>query len=176
MKCEICNKNEATIIVMQVINGKPKNLYICDKCAGENDDENDFVLPISLPELFQAILGGLIGMEIQYSPHNPQYNENSGDEIKCEVCKTTYSEFKNTGKFGCENCYKTFKNQLDTVLKNIQGSNIHSGKVPSKQRESYNNRFEISNLKRQLQEAIKIEDYEKAANLRDQIRAMEKRG
>lgn len=175
MKCEICNENEANIIVIQIVNGKPRKLCICDRCAGEDNNEDDFAIPISFQDFFQAMLD-FIGMEVQYNQQSPQDNENSGDEIRCEVCKTTYNEFKESGRLGCENCYKAFKQQLDTVLKNMQGNNTHTGKAPSKQRESYNNRFEIRNLKKQLQEAIKIEDYEKAANLRDKIRAMEKRG
>lgn len=171
MKCERCNKNEATIIVIQISNGKPEKLHICDRCANEDSDENGFAVPISFQDFFQALLD-IIGMEVQYNQYNNNNSEN--DETRCKVCGTTYSEFKSTGRLGCENCYKTFKPQLDTVLQNMQGSTSHIGKVPASQRDKYNTKYEIDKLRKELKEAVQIEDYEKAAKLRDQIKAIEK--
>lgn len=169
MKCELCNQNEANIVAIQMVNGNPQEIHICEQCAKENSA--GFAIPISFQDFFQAILD-IINMGSQYS-YCDNENEAEAKEIICNICGMTYSEFKKTGRLGCENCYKTFK-QLDTVLKNIHGSNRHLGKIPSKDRTGLGTKRELTILKQKLDEAVKVEDYEQAIQLRDRIKAIER--
>lgn len=168
MKCERCKENEATIIAIQINNGKTQEVHICEKCAQENSS-NNLAIPMSFQDFFQGILD-IIGMNSQYNYYT---NGKISIESNCHVCGMTYSEFKKTGRLGCENCYRTFK-QLDTVLKNMQGSNKHLGKIPNRGRSELVVKRELDKLRQQLSEAIKTEKYEDAARLRDKIRAIEK--
>jgi protein arginine kinase activator len=95
------------------------------------------------------------------------------EDVSCSVCGMTYEEFKNKGQLGCENCYTAFK-QLDTIIKNMHGSNKHMGKIPNRGQKDLIVKRELENLKKKLSEAIKIEEYEDAARIRDEIRAIEK--
>ena len=107
----------------------------------------------------------------------------------------TFEDFMNTGKFGCSNCYDIFESKIDPILKNIHGSNRHVGrlgkvnpKVNLKEQEESTDNIEantneseekeeevseLDKLKQDLQKAIKEENYEEAARLRDQIKNIE---
>lgn len=169
MKCELCNQNEATILAIRISNGIPQEIHICEECAYQNGDSNNFAIPISFQDFFQAIVN-MINVD-----NNCDYNKITKEEseLKCEVCGMTYSEFKNVGKLGCDNCYKTFK-ELDSLLKNIHGNTHHLGKVPSKNKDEFVVKREIAFLREKLNEAIRLEEYEEAAKLRDKIRVIEK--
>jgi protein arginine kinase activator len=64
---------------------------------------------------------------------------------------------------------------LSTLLKKIHGSNQHLGKTPARIPQEDKKKMEsIQDLKTQLMYAIQSEDFEKAAQLRDKIRQVEK--
>jgi protein arginine kinase activator len=168
MKCELSNKNEATLLVIQISNGIPKEMHICEECAKE-DNNKAFDIPLSFQDFFQGILD-IISMQSK-ATHN-----NSNEEVQnvsCSVCGMTYEEFKNKGRLGCENCYAAFE-QLDTIIKNMHGSNKHMGKIPNRGQKDLMLKRKLEILKKNLSEAIKSEEYEDAARIRDEIRAIEK--
>ncbi|MFH1368278.1 MAG: UvrB/UvrC motif-containing protein [Elusimicrobiota bacterium] len=156
MICEICNKQEATIHIEAEMDNKPVKLHLCESCAQEKGVEFGLSKPhFSLVDL----LANLSDWEI---PGHKTINA-----VKCPVCGLTYNQFKGVGRLGCENCYSAFSAQLDPLLKRIHGSSKHVGKkiLPEQKSED-----QISELRRQLEEAIKTEEFEKAAVLRDKIK------
>ncbi|MDI3281582.1 MAG: UvrB/UvrC motif-containing protein, partial [Bacillota bacterium] len=84
-----------------------------------------------------------------------------------------YENFRSTGLFGCSECYKAFDRHLDQVLRRIQGSTEHTGKVPVRIGGAGELDRQIGRLRSQLQLAVEREEYERAAAIRDQIRALE---
>ncbi len=98
------------------------------------------------------------------------------EEKKCPVCGRTYSQFAREGKFGCGECYKTFRAPVSEVLRQIHSTTRHTGKVPSKSGSAIKKQRRYEQLKAQLQEAVKSEDYERAAKLHKEIRARESEG
>ena len=92
---------------------------------------------------------------------------------KCPVCGHTWSDFKRTGRFGCGECYKAFRTPVASTLKQIHSTTAHTGKIPSKSGSELKKKRQYEALKAQLQDAVKNEDYETAAKLHKQIRAME---
>lgn len=95
------------------------------------------------------------------------------EEKKCSVCGRTYAEFSRSGKFGCGECYKTFRAPASEVLKQVHSTTKHTGKVPSKSGETLKRQRKYQELKTKLAEAVKSEDYELAAKLHKEIRSME---
>ena len=93
---------------------------------------------------------------------------------KCPVCGHTWADFRRTGRFGCGECYNTFRPQAASTLRQIHSTTKHVGKIPSKSGESVKKKREYETLKAQLQIAVQNEDYETAAKLHKKIRAMEK--
>ncbi len=158
MLCEKCKKNSATIYYQQIINGEKKEYHLCDECAVKMKSG------VSFDTMFKGILDSFINME------NTPYTKHG---YLCPTCKMSFDEFKKSGKVGCEDCYTAFKNNLVPVLKNIQGSVYHSGKIPKKAGAELYVKREIENLKSELKRAVEKEEYEQAAKLRDKIKSLE---
>ena len=95
------------------------------------------------------------------------------EEQKCPVCGHTWSDFRKSGRFGCSECYNTFRTPAASALKQIHANSQHTGKFPSKWGKLLMKKRQVAELKAQLQEAVRSEDYETAAKLHKQIRAME---
>ena len=85
----------------------------------------------------------------------------------------SYDEFKKVGKLGCENCYQVYGDKLMPILRRLHGNVQYNGKLPKKIYETVKVSKEIDILKAELENAIKSEEYEKAAEIRDKIRALE---
>jgi protein arginine kinase activator len=97
--------------------------------------------------------------------------------VKCTNCGMSYDEFRKFGRLGCSQCYESFKMHLGTLLKKVHGSNHHLGKTPVKIPPSEKKMIEnLQELKIQLTQAIQMEDFEKAAQIRDKIRESENSG
>lgn len=161
MLCQNCNVNQATVFVHRIINGQEKDFHLCSQCAEQID------VQISFDKLFQGFLDTFLS-------HDQKQNFNQKSYLTqksvCTKCGFTYDDFKNTGKLGCDECYKTFHDDLLSVLKNIQGSTRHNGKMPKKSVSKFSYQTQIINLKNELQKAIQTEEYEQAARIRDEIK------
>ena len=94
-------------------------------------------------------------------------------EKKCPVCGHTYSDFRRTGKIGCSECYKVFRSPITATLRQVQPSITHTGKIPSKSGEELKQKRRYESLKQELSAAVKNEDYEKAAKLHKELKAIE---
>ena len=102
-------------------------------------------------------------------------DEGSTDkDIICSNCYTTYAEYRETGKLGCSKCYEAFEKQLKPILKNIYGYDEYIGKIPKKVEGDVYISKEIRILKEDLIRAVEKEEYEKAADIRDKIKHLQK--
>ena len=160
MLCENCKKNQATIHYQQIVNGEKIELNLCNECAIKMQTG------ISFDSMFKGFLDSFINMGTN--------NYNSQNLLSCPTCKMTFEEFKHTGKVGCAKCYETFNKQFSPILKNIQGSTHHTGKIPKKAGSELSTKRQIANLREELKKAVELEEYEKAAKLRDKIKDLER--
>lgn len=171
MRCQNCNKNQATVRYTQIINGKKTEMHLCEKCSNELGINNySFNMPID----FSSFLSDFMDDYNIPTLVKPQ-------KLKCEKCNMTYDEFLNIGKFGCSNCYNTFSSKIDSILKKINGANRYLGEKSLKEnnniefkKESKIENDEIIKLREQLKVAIKKEEYEEAAKIRDKIKDLER--
>ncbi len=191
MLCQNCGKNEVNFRYTQIVNGVKKEMALCDNCAKKLGlyKDMDFSMPISM----SSFLGDMLN---DYSDEAFLPSFSSIATSECNNCKTSYDEFIESGLLGCENCYDVFSNKIDSLLKNIHGSNRHVGRI-SKFIENNNNlekdrknekkdnlkdkgskldkTSKIDELKEKLNKAIKEERYEDAAKIRDEIKKEEKK-
>ncbi len=160
MLCQNCQKRVANVQVTQVINNTKNVIYLCEQCARE---EGKVIIgsPFSVNDFFS----GMIGIPVRPSVAEQQ--------LVCDKCGMSYEEFKKVGKLGCENCYEVYGDKLAPILRRLHGNLQYHGKVPKKVYETVKVSKEIDTLKEQLDKAVKCEEYEKAAELRDKIRALE---
>ncbi len=94
-------------------------------------------------------------------------------ETKCPSCGSDYTRFAEGGRLGCAECYKTFARHITPLLKRIHGNPSHQGKVPSKGAGEIRRRRQLAQLRSELKAAVESEQYEKAVELRDEIRSLE---
>ena len=91
----------------------------------------------------------------------------------CPKCGMTENELSRTGQVGCAECYKTFADILNPYIKRVHGSDEHKGRVPFSAPEHVKQQSEKELLTEQLESAIKAQEYEQAAIIRDKLRALE---
>ena len=93
----------------------------------------------------------------------------------CEHCGLTFAEFRKSGLLGCPSCYQAFEKQLSPLLERAHaGGSHHVGKVPRRAGSSTDRQARIAMLRKQLDEAISSEEYERAAAVRDALQNFEK--
>jgi len=157
MLCNDCGKNNANVHLTKIINGKKTETHLCEDCAKKYATFN------STFSLQNIMTGFLTDTKLETT-----------ENIFCEKCGMSYDEFKEYGKFGCSKCYSSFKKRVAPFIRNIHGHDYHIGKIPAKAGIDLKNKKEIEKLKINLKESIELEEYEKAAELRDEIKRMEK--
>jgi protein arginine kinase activator len=98
------------------------------------------------------------------------------DQKSCPVCGISFYEFRNQGRLGCPHDYVFFEKELDPLIMNIHGETAHTGKRPERLAAGTQKRTELIRLRREMKDAIKAEEYERASQLRDEIRRIEESG
>lgn len=159
MLCDRCKKNIASNFYKQNINGKIYEYHLCDECAKKLTNINFFL---------DDLLGSLISSE------NHMASNSSIHEERCPKCGLTLNDIIKNGKVGCNNCYIEFRENLMPIIKKLHANTKHIGSFPTSV--SSNNSSKISALKAQLEIAIKNQEFELAANIRDEINALKKAG
>lgn len=167
MMCDECKKNMATVHVTQVVNGQKTEMHLCSECAAKkgvmmfNLDMSNFSLPKLFGSFFQGFSAPALGEIMSVDP-------------VCPNCGMHLSRLSQLGRLGCSECYNTFAEQLEPALRRIHGHTRHVGRVPARQGGTIKLQREIESLKAQLKKAVQDEQYEKAAELRDRIKKLEK--
>lgn len=160
MLCQYCNKNDATIHLTKIVNGNIEEKHLCETCAKSSNDFNfDFPFP------FHKLFTGLLEASSENLAEKQKFKN-----VNCPRCGLDYRKFVESGKFGCAKCYEVFTDEIDALLKNIHGHSRHIGKIPAQAEEGILEKREIENLKKELDENIKIENFEEAAVIRDKIK------
>jgi protein arginine kinase activator len=159
MTCDECGVNNAKIRLTKIVNGKMIEMNLCEQCAKKH---SQFHGPFSLQNIMSGWLSDF-------------HKQETIQKLQCEKCGMTYDEFKQSGKFGCSHCYGSFKKNLSPLIRSIHGHDSHRGKIPEKAGSELKQKKEIEKLKHQLSEAIETEAYEKAAEIRDKIKELERK-
>lgn len=167
MICQECGQKPATIHFTKIVNGEKTEFHLCETCAGEKGEMFSSPSNFTINHLLSGLLnfngaGNAIGGPVTEKP------------LRCETCGLTYSQFSKSGRFGCVDCYTSFADRLDPLLKRIHGNMEHSGKVPQRSGGKIKLKKELQELKLQLQQKVAREEFEQAAKLRDKIKQLEK--
>ncbi|MEJ2312903.1 MAG: UvrB/UvrC motif-containing protein [Gemmatimonadales bacterium] len=92
----------------------------------------------------------------------------------CPYCGTTSADFRRSGRLGCPECYAHFEGQLRGLLRRVHGSTQHVGKLYLGEATEADDRYvKLRSLRLRLDRAVELEDFEAAAELRDQINVLE---
>jgi protein arginine kinase activator len=160
-QCQSCGKREAKIHFTEIKDGKKTELHICENCAHEKN------MVLAFPSLLSHIMKG-----------GEAEGKSGADAVPaaCPQCGMTYTDFKAKGRLGCPDCYNGFKPVLLPLLEKVHGKQRHAGSAPTRLESTLESRRELENLEEELRSAIELEEYEKAAKIRDQIRGVKAAG
>lgn len=170
MLCDICGKNKATVHLTEIVDDQMTELHLCESCAKKKSIEMEQQFGLA------DLLAGLTDLGAHTA-------EKEMLELKCPQCNLTYNNFRKIGRFGCSRCYDSFRKYLVPLFKKIHGSSQHFGKSPKrlaagkipKTTRITKQASELELLRLKLQEAVKREEFEEAAKIRDKIRELEKK-
>jgi len=158
MQCDVCKKKPATIFLTQIIGGKVQKVNLCEPCSKEKG--------VADPTGF-ALTDLLLGV-------------GSSDEVaspvggnKCPACGFSQAELKKTGRLGCSECYETFAEALESLLRGMHKGLEHHGKIPARAFQAHQREVQLRDLRKGLEDAVAEENYEAAADLRDQLKQLE---
>lgn len=173
MLCEQCKQREATTHIKRIVNGRAQEFHLCHNCA----QESGVLAGGGFPEFgfhLSDLFSGFLGSSVQ------QNAAVLAAPARCGFCGSSLHEIVQSGRVGCARCYEAFYDQLEPTLQRIHGALEHAGKTPlsgspelqaRKQKEQT-----LSQLREQIAAAVKEENYEEAARLRDEIRRLEEGG
>ncbi len=161
MLCQRCNKSQATVHLLDIVppDGEKRERHVCEQCAAEEG------LTVQKHESIGAILDGFIKQSSK--------DQQSVDEV-CPDCGLTFREFRSQGLLGCPRDYEVFSKPLAALIERAHdGATHHIGKVPARLGGEPSVHAKMVRLRRQMQEAVALEDYELAAKLRDRLSEIE---
>jgi protein arginine kinase activator len=166
MLCQECRKEEANVFITKIINGKKTELQLCERCARAKEElDFSFEPQFSLHNLF----GGMLDESMRGSRESLRLSK-----AQCPTCALTFAQFSQIGRLGCSDCFGAFGDKLQPLLRRIHGSARHTGKVPRRSQSKVRFKRELDRLKEELQQKVRHEEFEQAAELRDRIKALEK--
>jgi protein arginine kinase activator len=164
MQCQICSKRTATIHLTEITAGQRTELHICEQCASEQGIATHSQMSIN--ELLSHLLAVQPSDEEMFGP--------AEREQVCPTCGFTLDRLRKEGTLGCPHDYEVFEQALLPLIERAHGGkSSHCGKVPTKLPTDTRKFVKLSQLRKQLEEAVREEDYERAAKLRDQMKQME---
>ena len=156
--CSICKEKPATIFLSNIsAENKKVDMDLCDACAKAKGVDDPAALLIASADL---MLGLGASLEVEQSV---------GANLKCPRCGFTQADFKKSGRLGCPECYRTFAEGLAGLLKTMHKGTRHVGKAPEALRDSRDQAERIKVLQKKLARAVEDENFEQAAQLRDEI-------
>ena len=180
MLCQKCHKNEATIHVQKIEDGKVKSLHLCESCAAQHSVDAADLQGFNLAEVLFDI-AGKVAQEINSDSDSEEESEPVSEPV-CPHCGWSLEKFRKTGYLGCPECYRAFELPIVGMLKNIHRGDHHTGKIPmsagADQKHGHETvllKREIEQLRKEQEEKIRREEYEDAAVLRDRIQELEKK-
>ncbi len=160
MLCEECGKNQATVSITVTTGNGTNTRRLCPECM----KKMEFNLVKGDIQSFLSSVLSVLGSE----------KKTEKPSIVCSACGLSFAEYEHTGRLGCAQCYRDFAEQLKPSLQKIHGRTQHAGRkpksyVPDPQQERSQR---ISELRKQMDDAVAAENFEEAARLRDELRAL----
>lgn len=178
MLCEECGVREATIAMVVRAGRESTTRHLCPECMKRVHQE---LLGKPIQDLLSGILSAISDGDESASPQ---------EDIVCPQCGRSLHEFQRTGRLGCAGCYQAFREQLQPMLLRIHGRAQHAGFQPEAASAAFTMAESAAEkaanaaaaaavpdrkaeLTRLMAQAVAVEDFETAAQLRDELRTLQ---
>lgn len=163
--CQACHQREAVVRLTQIVGEQVTTAHLCSKCAAERGIETD-------AEVAQTPLGAFLAA---MGKGAPGIAAAAATGESCPACHATLHDFRASGRLGCPKCWVAFERPLRILVRRVHGAARHTG-----ERYDLAEEFSITapelrartrlELREQLRLAVVAEEFERAAEIRDQIR------
>ena len=156
MVCDKCGMREARVSFNVLFPGKKIVRSYCMQCA-------------------QSLRrGDALGAQMALiNTVEPAENETV---LPCPQCGTLYSTVQKTGRMGCAACYRAFSPLTERILQKLNGAEKQQTEAQMTESPVNDQEMRIRALKGELAQAVSMENYERAAVLRDEINALTAQG
>jgi len=166
MLCQECRRRQASVKITTIVNNQKAEVHLCQECASTRG-ELEFGGEAGIS------LGGMLAALLHHQGLLKQATESDQLSPRCPNCGLSYERFTKQGKLGCSECFGEFERQLRGVLRHVHGSTKHVGRSPRRAGGTMRLERQVANLRAQLGKAVEAEDFERAAEIRDQLRQLE---
>ncbi|MCP3915078.1 MAG: hypothetical protein GY711_05950 [bacterium] len=168
MNCQHCQKSVATVHVTEVVqfvrpqspDNRLRELHVCDQCARKLN------LPHAVSQAAPLDIWKLLQL-------NAKKVRIQGTTLRCKACGMTLDELRRNGKLGCAQDYEVFKDYLHELLERMHGALEHVGRVPGIGEGELERIQRVQELQASLELAVRQEDYEEAASIRDELKLLQ---
>ena len=160
-KCDECGR-PATHHSVEIVKGEKIETHLCDSHAAESGLNEAPTGHTPIDELLTSFV----------KVHSTGQTKSVGKAPTkvCSNCGLTFAEFREKSLLGCPTCYTDFEGQLGTLLERAhEGGTHHVGKTPRRAGGAEQRQLRLARLQRRLDEALEAEDYESAAEIRDEL-------
>jgi protein arginine kinase activator len=163
--CEVCNERDVVVTVKVIDGNDVRELRLCEQCAAERGLQASVSQPPSkIGDFLKSVQQDL-----------PQSQSDAG---RCSFCGSTLEDFQQTGRLGCPYCYTAFEHSLRELVRKVHGDGQHRGREYSGGPDGPGDleappAASPDRLRERLERAIRNEEFELAATLRDQLKAIE---
>ncbi len=175
MRCERCQKREATVHLQHVVGSTVHKVNLCVECANScaANGEN----PIA-----GADLAALVS-NLTLHAMNTAFNDvpdadapiedkvDGGAKTACKNCGATEVDIRESARMGCAECYNTHRELVQRILSHTHRGMQHCGKTPegTDRHTSDGDSLDYGCLEQELARAVAEEAYERAAEIRDRL-------
>ena len=154
-QCDGCGKPAGSIKVYQTKGTEYSELWLCAQCAERLGVEEEFpAFAPTVSELLGSVVSG------------------SGTR-QCPSCGTRFRTIRQTGRAGCAECYRVFRSQIQDLLVQSGHTESHVGRYPARIGSYKRLLLDRESIREELDRAVRAEEYETAAGIRDRMKALE---
>jgi protein arginine kinase activator len=167
MNCDHCHEREAVVHLTHIADGQVTMLHLCERCAAEKGVES----PASVQD---NTLVKFVGATMGKGTIDPALLP-GGARQSCPTCGSTLQDFRQSGRLGCADCYRTWESALRDILRKLHGATLHMGERYAEPGavEPAGPGERAADLREQLRLAVETENFELAAEIRDRLRVVE---
>ena len=166
MKCKYCEKPATFHITELTEPSGPQVMHLCEEHARVHLQKEASAPAVSI--------AGQLAKHLHMTQTKQELAEL--DQKECPICGISFFEFRNSGRLGCPYDYTHFEADLQPLLINIHDSVEHQGKHPRRAAASADSQAQMIQLRREMEEAVEREDYERASEIRDELKRIENEG
>jgi protein arginine kinase activator len=165
--CDQCHDREAVVHLTHIADGQVTMLHLCERCAAEKGVES----PASVQD---NTLVKFVGATVGKGTIDPALMP-AGGRTSCPSCGATLQDFRQSGRLGCAECYRTWEGALRDILRKLHGATLHMGEryTGRESAEAAEPTERAADLREQLRLAVETENFELAAEIRDRLRVLE---